>query len=321
VTQLWRIRQAQALASAQTKGVAAERSRTQADVRLAIERLYASVLIARAKEHAAELSMNAARRQSGDAQQAVASGNGVTANALGAKASALDAELAWTSAADSASDAASELRSALALKPGTPLELVAPEAKVDSLLTVDEYLAKAVAASPEVAIASAAVEQAHRASNLARADFIPDVGVGVTYTMLNGVSFLPRQAVGFSVQGSWTIWDWGKRSSVSRERAAQESAATTALALARDRVAVAVERAYRFVERAERTAGVARAAADARRASLGVIRDRCERGLTTTTALETAQAELAESEMRVLAAELQIRVARAELARAIGQTI
>ena len=123
-----------------------------------------------------------------------------------------------------------------------------------------------------------------------------------------------------SVQGSWTVWDWGKRSSVSRERAAQESAATTALALARDRVSVEVEKAYRFVQRAERSAGVARAAADARRAALSVLRDRCDHGLATTSAVETAEADLAQSEARVLAAELQIRVARAELTRATGAT-
>jgi outer membrane protein TolC len=308
------------LAAAQTRSAAAERSRTEADVRLAVERLYASVLIAQAKEHAAELAVKAARHQSNDAERAVASGNGVSANALGAKASALDAELAWTSAADSAADAETELRSALALEPGTHLELVAPETKRDSLLALDDYLTKAFAGSPEVAVASAALEQAHRASNLARADFIPDIGVGVTYTRLNGVSFLPRQAVGFSVQGSWTVWDWVKRSSVSRERAAQESAATTALALARDRVSVDVEKAYRFVQRAERSAGVARAAADARRAALSVLRDRCDHGLATTSSVETAEADLAQSEARVLAAELQIRVARAELTRAAGAT-
>jgi multidrug efflux system outer membrane protein len=193
--------------------------------------------------------------------------------------------------------------------------------KIDTLSALDVYIAKALAASPEIAVATATAEQAHHASALARADFIPDLGVGVSYTMLDGLSFLPRHAVGLTVQGSWTVWDWGKRSSLSRERAAQENAATTALALARDRVSVDVERAYRFAQRAERGAEVARAAADARRASLGIIRDRCEHGLTTTSALETAEAELAESEMRVLASELQIRVARAELARAIGQTL
>ena len=98
----------------------------------------------------------------------------------------------------------------------------------------------------------------------------------------------------------------------------QESIATTGLALARDRVSVEVERAYRFAQRAERTADVARAAADARRAALAIMRDRCDRGLTTSSALDAAEAELAESEAR---AEMQIRVARAELNRAIGQTM
>jgi len=79
-----------------------------------------------------------------------------------------------------------------------------------------------------------------------------------------------------------------------------------------------VEHAYRFVVRAERAAEVARAAVDARRAALSVIRDRCDRGLVSAASLSTAEAELAQSEARVLAAELQIRVARAELTRAVG---
>ena len=136
--------------------------------------------------------------------------------------------------------------------------------------------------------------------------------------MLDGVSFLPRHAVGLSIQGSWTVLDWGKRGAVSRERAAQESAATIGLAQVRDRVAVEVERAYRFVVRAERGAEVARAAVAARRAAFGVMRDRCERGGVSATSLSAAEAELAESEARVQAAELQIRVALAGLSRAIG---
>ena len=45
------------------------------------------------------------------------------------------------------------------------------------------------------------------------------------------------------------------------------------------------------------------------------------RDLVGTWTLDAAEAELAESEARVLAAEMQIRVARAELNRAIGQTM
>ncbi|HEX8945881.1 MAG TPA: efflux RND transporter permease subunit [Gemmatimonadaceae bacterium] len=318
VTQLWRIRQAQQLASAQTTIAAAERARAEADVRLTVERLYASVLIARAREHAAEAAMCATQRKSADVAQAVASGIDVSAQGLGATASALDAEYAHETAESSVSDAEAELRSGLALPPGTRLDLVVPESPTERLSTLDLYVARAQSASPDVDAAHATLEQAKRAVALARADFIPDVGVGLTYTMLNGVSFLPRRAMGLSIQGSWTAWDWGKRGSLSSERNAQQDAATIGLELTRDRVSVDVERAYRSAVRAERGAEVAHAALTAHRATLTIAQDRAARGLTGAAALAAAEAEVAESEAQALAADLQIRIARAELTRAIG---
>ena len=318
ITQLWRIHQAQQLASAQTSGAAAERARATADARLAVERLYASVLIAQAHTRAAGAAIVAKRRQSSDVQLAVASGVEVSAQALGATAAALDAEYARTTAEDATSDAESELRSALALPPGTQIELVVPERDSTSLLDYANYVQHAESTNPEVAAARATVEESKRAVALARADWIPDIGVGVTYTMLDGVSFLPRHAVGLSIQGSWTLWDSGRRSSLARERLAQRDAAEVALALARDRVAVEVDRAYRAAERAERGAKVARAALDARRAAFTIARNRDSRGLASAAVLADAEAQLAASEAQLLAAELQIRIARAELTRAAG---
>jgi outer membrane protein TolC len=318
VTQLWRIRQAQQFASAQSAGAVAERRRAIADSRLSIERLYASTLIAKARARAADAAVLAKRRQSTDVHLAVASGVEVSAQALGATAAALDAEYARTTAEDATSDAESELRSALALPPGTQIELVVPERDSATLWPYAQYVAQAESTSPEVASARETLEQAKRAVALARADYIPDIGVGVTYTMLNGVSFLPRRAVGLSIQGSWNLFDGGRRSSLGRERAAQEEAAEAALALARDRVAVEVDRAYRAVERAARGEQVAKAALDARRAAVSVARSRDSRGLASAAALADVEAQLAESEAQVLGAELQIRITRAELRRAIG---
>jgi multidrug efflux system outer membrane protein len=253
-----------------------------------------------------------------DVEKAVAAGIDVSAQGLAATASALDAAYARQRAEDALSDAESELRSALGMAPGARVELVMPESPIEKLSTLDVYVVRAQSASPDVAAARATLEQAKRAVALARADFIPDVGVGVTYTMLDGVSFLPRRAVGLGIQGSWTAWDWGKRGSTSRERIAQQDAAAIGLALARDRVSVEVERAYRAAVRAERGTDVARAALDARRSALTIMRDQVARGLTTAAALAAAEAEVAESETQVLTAELQIRIARAELTRAIG---
>jgi outer membrane protein TolC/preprotein translocase subunit SecF len=319
VTQLWRIRQARQLASAQTMSAVAERARTESDVRLTIERLYASTLIARAREHAAEVALRATHQQSVDVEQAVAAGIDVSAQGLGAHAANLDAEYVRMAAADSASDAESELRSALALAPGTRLDLVVPESRSEALSALDVYLAKGLAASPDVAAAAAQLEQAKHASSLAHADYIPDIGVGLTLTTLNGVSFLPQHAVGLSIQGSWTLLDWGKRGSLAHERGAQQEAATTGLALARDRVSVDVERAYRTVVRADRGAEVARAALDAHRAEFRIAQDRAARGLIGAAALAAVETDVAESEARALAAELQVRLARAELRRAVGE--
>jgi len=318
VTQLWKIRQAQQLASAQTSSAESERARSLADAKLMIERLYAAALIAQARERAAEAAIDVKRRQSVDVQQAITAGIDVNARGLGAQASALDAEYAKTVAEDAVSDAVGELRSALALPAGTRLDLIVPESDAEELSSLDAYVSRAVSASPDVAAARAQLEQAKRGVALAHAEFIPDIGVGLTYTMLNGVSFLPKRAVGLSIQGSWTVWDWGKRGAVSRERFAQQDAAAIALDLARDRVSVEVERAYRAAERAQRGATVARAALEARRAALVVARDRDARGLSATAVLAEAQAELAASEAQMLAAAMQIRIARAELARAVG---
>jgi outer membrane protein TolC len=253
-----------------------------------------------------------------DVEQSVASGIDVSAQGLGAAASALDAEYAWMTAVDSVTDVDNQLRSALALPRGTRLELVVPEAKTDVLSALDTYVAQGLAASPDVAAARAGVEQAQHAASLARTAFIPDLGVGLTYTMLNGVSFLPQHAVGLTVQGSFTLFDWGKRSSVTRERNAQQDAAMIGLDLVRDQVSVNVERAYRMAVRAERGAEVARQALEAHRAALTIAQDRVTRGLITPAALAAADAQVAESEARALASKLQLRIARAELKRATG---
>jgi multidrug efflux pump subunit AcrB/outer membrane protein TolC len=319
VTQLWRIRQAQQLASAETMSAVAERARTQSEIELVVERLYASVLIARAREHAAEAAVRAARQQTADVEQAVAAGINVSAQGLGATATALDAEYARLAAVDSASDAESKLRNVLALPIGSQLELTMPETPTETLSSMDVYLARGLAASPDVAAANATLEQAKHATALARASYIPDLGVGVTYTMLNGVSFLPQHAVGLSIQGSWTVLDWGKRGSLSRERNAQEEAAAIGVDLARDQVSVDVEHAYRTVVRAEHGAEVARAALEAHRADLKIMRDRAARGLAPAAAVASSEADVAEGEARSLAADLQTRIARAELRRVVGR--
>ncbi|HWJ20729.1 MAG TPA: TolC family protein, partial [Gemmatimonadaceae bacterium] len=160
--------------------------------------------------------------------------------------------------------------------------------------------------------------QAERATALARADYVPDVGVGVTYTYQKGVALLPEHSAALSVQGSWTIWDFGQRGAATREREAGARAAALALEHARDRAAVEVEKAYRKAERAASAAAAARAALGARAGAARVARDQQARGVVAVANRFDADASLAAARSQVAEAELGARLARAELAHAAG---
>ncbi|HKG91629.1 MAG TPA: efflux RND transporter permease subunit, partial [Gemmatimonadaceae bacterium] len=318
VTQLYRIRQARSLAAAQRRGAEAEQWRAERDVSLAVERLYLGVLVAREKTRAAEHALAARRRQQQDADAALAAGTTLSAQAAGARAGALEAEYALVAARNEADDLEAELCDLLALPLAVSLDLVVPEPDTAALPPLSRYVALAQANSPDVAAAAAQVAQAERATALARADYIPDIGVGVTYSYQHGVAFLPEHSAALAIQGSWTVWDFGKRGATALEREAGVRAAAIALEHARDRATVEVEKAYRKAERASHAAAAARAALGARADAARVANDQQARGVVAVANRFDADASLAAARARLAEAELGARLARAELAHAAG---
>jgi len=321
LTTLYRVRQAEALASARERSAEVERVRTELDVRLGVEKLFLGALVAEERVRAAATTVAARQRQLADAERATAAGTSLGAEAVRALAGVREAEYTLVAARNEAEDLEAELREALRLPGGTPLDLVPPDAAPEPLRPMAEYLARARANSPEVASAALALEQARRGVSLARADYIPETGIGVTYTYQDGVAFLPRSSAALTVQGSWTIWDFGKRSAAVRERQRALAIAKLAVERAEDQVAVAVERAYRRAERAAVATKAARAALEARRDALRVATDRERQGLVLAAFRAEAVALEAASEVEVVSASVQERIARAELARAVGDPL
>ncbi|MFN2566866.1 MAG: efflux RND transporter permease subunit [Gemmatimonadaceae bacterium] len=321
LTTLYRVRQAEALAAARERGAEIERARTELDVALGVERLFLGALIAREKARAAATTLAARQHQLADAERATAAGAALRAEAARARASALGAEYALVTARNESQDLEAELRDALGLAAGTPLDLVAPNSTPETLRPIAEYLARARANSPEVASAQIALEEARRAVALARADYIPETGIGITYTYQDGVAFLPRHSAALTIQGSWTLWDFGKRSAAVRERQTALALAKLAVERAEDHVAVAVEKAYRRAERATIGASAARAALEARRDALRVAADREKQGLVLAALRADAEATETVTEVELMSALLDERIARAELARVVGAPV
>jgi outer membrane protein TolC len=318
LTQLYRIRRGDEAASAALRGVEADSARTSLDVALNVERLYLGTLIARERLRAAEASLAARKRQAVDARSSAAAGMTVDARAEEAHADALEAEYAAVAARNQAADLEADLRDMLGVPERTALELVDPPAAMDTLASLDEYVARARAAHPDVLAARASLDAAHAAEGVARAAYIPDIGVGVSYLVVNGLSFVPKHSATVNVQASWTAWDFGKRSATVQEQQANVRAAEIAAQRARDRVVIDVEKAYRRAERAKLAARAARAACDARTEGLRVAGDQTRAGIALESYRVDAEAAHAHALAEAMAAELDARIAVAELEHAAG---
>ena len=318
VTQLYRIRQANALAAAQVKEAEAARALAAREIALGVDRLYVAALIAREKAHAMEVALVARRRQLVDAEGRLAAGTMIRPAVDGVRADALEAAYSLVAARNEVDDVDTELRDLLDLPANTQLMLATPVTDTEALRPLAEYISLVLTNSPEVAAAMAQEQQAKRAIALSSADYIPDVGIGVTYTYLNGVAFLPEHSAAFTIQGSWTAWDFGKRGAAKRERQADARAASLALDHARDRAIVDVEKAYRKAERSARAAAAASAALEARGGAAAVARDEHARGIVAVAYRADADAALALAKARTVEAELGAQLARDELTYAAG---
>jgi outer membrane protein TolC len=255
-----------------------------------------------------------------DAEHARVAGTALATDAARARASALEAEYARVAALNEVEDLEVELSEIVGIEAGTSLDLVAPDSAPEALRPLEEYLARALRASPEVASARIGVVQARRAVSLARADYIPETGIGITYTYQDGVPFLPKRSAAFAIQGSWTIWDFGKRSATLREREAAVDQAKLAVERAEDQVVVAVEKAYRKAQRARIAAAAARAALEARRDASRVATDREKQGLVLAAFRRDAEAMETGSAAELESALLEEWIARAELDRVVGRS-
>ena len=117
---------------------------------------------------------------------------------------------------------------------------------------------------------------------------------------------------------SWNIWDWNKRKNGVRERETQLAEAEENLRRIRNRVQIDLEKDLRKVRRSDAAVNAAHASVTARAEVRRVAGDQVETGMVTASALKEAEGALAGAQADLLQAELNQRLAAAELKRTAG---
>ncbi|GJG87791.1 hypothetical protein tb265_29720 [Gemmatimonadetes bacterium T265] len=179
----------------------------------------------------------------------------------------------------------------------------------------------ALAANPEVRAARATRDEAAGGTRAARAAYVPDVALYAQYYHQTLTTVLPQNNLTGGLSFSWTIADFGRRRSAVDAAAARQLAASEDAARVEERTTTAVFKAYRAAVRAERLWDAARAAAAARRDVARVAADEGTAGLRLASSREEQQAAAASADAAAFAAEVGVRLARADLARAVGADV
>ena len=163
----------------------------------------------------------------------------------------------------------------------------------------------AVSCSGDVREAEANIAKAEAALKVAKMDYLPDVNVVGGWGNQTGASYIQPNFGYIGVTGSYTLWEWGKRRDVKRQRETQIMLARQNLEVTRDKVELAARKAYNTFEQA----------LEAYRLSTEIVQARkeVEKGAADPVAAATAKGATVKAELEYMQAEITYRVAHAQL--------
>ena len=200
------------------------------------------------------------------------------------------------------------------------LAVAAPRPAAAEPVTLDDAIARALAAHPSLAGARARVDAAATEIALVDVEARPTVAATASYSVgaRAGIALTdPAQALAGSVTASWRIWDFGLRAARRRAAAATVAAREVAFTQAERAVLQQVEQAYVDVLGAEARLQIRRAASVAERRHLDEARRLVVAG--SKTSIDVAQADARVASARV--AEVRADNARAQAIAALAQAI
>jgi len=186
-------------------------------------------------------------------------------------------------------------------------------------MTLDQALARAIAARPELRAAHDQIEAAEHTRKSARDALLPDIRAVAVWTHLTGVQpFEPEDAEFLGVRVSWNIWDWGSTYDAEREaRASVHRAELTAQSLV-DQVRLDVRTRWLDARTAFDSLAAAQTQQQTADEALRLQKVRFDAAAATTTDVLDAETDAAKARLAFAVARYDYYLALVALARSVG---
>lgn len=203
-----------------------------------------------------------------------------------------------------------QLNDLLDFPPGTMLELVDPVPAVPGVQNVDQAGQMALVCNPEVREAQQTIAKAEAAVKVAKMDYLPDVNVIGGYANQTDASYIQDNFTYLGITANYTFFEWGKKNDVLMQRQTDVALARQNLNVTRDKVLLEARKAYLSFDQALQAY---RLAGEMTQACLDA-----EQGAVSPAAAMAAKGATAKAQLEYLKAEINYRVAHAQLESAIG---
>jgi outer membrane protein TolC len=312
LTPLFKIHEAVRIAKADERIAQAKADAVSIQLAADVERAYFDLLIAQRRQSEARANVEIAERKLQIASAAAAPVDGVVER----ETAMLGAKKALLAASDKVTELTISLSGLMGLSEDARLELIPPPPVVleaDYSPQQPQHLQKprpVIAYNPEIVEAEETVVKAKAARRLAKLEYVPDAIITGGYMFQTGIPILPDDFSWIGVIATWTIFDFGKRERTIKERDAQVTMAKANLEMVRAKVAAGALKTVMDVDRTRQILELTRKVVSMQRAMAPRDQDPGPE----------ARAALAKAEAEMFQAELDYRIAYAQLKRvAAGQ--
>ncbi|MCC6809445.1 MAG: TolC family protein [Deltaproteobacteria bacterium] len=319
LTPLYALLQARRLEARGVDASAAQQSRAEIELAFKVTEAYVQALMAEAGARTAERGIALATQLMERAEQLAKAGIVANADVLRAKVNLANVREASLNARVGVELSRAALAMYLGAAPDETFSLEEETREWPPPPALDDALAAAKSARPELLEIDARLEQADAAVHLARSRMIPDLTILGQYQFTHGQKFAQQNQVFFGASLGWDVWEWGNKWYLIDAAKAKAEAARLERAKLADLLLLDVRQAHTRHAIAAESAAAAKVALEAAKEFLDNEQGRYGAGQVTATDLAMAQTNFLQAENNFVAARLKIVLARAALDKAIGR--
>ncbi len=178
---------------------------------------------------------------------------------------------------------------------------------------------RALSQRTEIKQAELKIRQAGYDRRMAKADYIPEVGVAFNYLSPFNVEFVPKNVASLGLELKWEPWDWGRRKDVLNQKKVTEAQAQTQLNDVQAKVLMDVNSRFRKLEESRMLISVARASRDSAQQRLREVTNKYQEQSVLLTDVLRQQAAMAGAMDDYQQAVLGFWNAKADFEKSLGE--